>query len=471
MNVTRLKCAAELVSTSIDTASTAFKRAAESALTSTDAPNDEAGFILADYVRGISTATVEYHSKPSRALVRIPLTLSAKSANDISLTDSDNNARGVAIRRVGSKESEEDFELLFVEHMEGNQHRAFRLEFGGQPEKVPSPAARASVDDTVLRNESVEVRFNKDGHITKCTCSGVDFSVDTLIRSAINYAGEILEASRWTIEAKQVLGNGLVAFMKLKSTIPLMANGEQQVLLEREFMLVAGLPYLYVDTHVSYPRTQSDNYDKGRARRLQQEYDGNWREVMPCEIRPSLVGKRGRPLRIWKHNYLGHMSYYDLNYEEFSKNRQLDSFNNHVTHAWVAVTDREKGVLVGQTADVNACFAFCPMRTRVTPEGTRIFLNPFGSYYGNQLDYITAFSGIGKFIALKMAESLDPFAPSYNGRKESLRLMLAPYLGDEPPEQIRNDAEAFAYPHTLISRSKAIKLPPHRKWTAPIGMT
>jgi hypothetical protein len=163
------------------------------------------------------------------------------------------------------------------------------------------------------------------------------------------------------------------------------------------------------------------------------------------------------------------MSFYDINYEEFSKNRQLDSFNNHVTHAWVAVTDREKGLLVGQTADMNACFAFCPMRTRSTPGGTRIFLNPFGSYHGDQLNYVTAFSGLGKAISLKMADHLDAFAPSYNGRTESFRLMLAPYLGDEPPEEIRNDAEAFAYPYAIVSHSEIVKTPRHRQWSSPLA--
>jgi len=471
MNVARLKSASDLVGTSVDKASEAFERAAESAFTATDRKEDAAAFTLVDYVRGISTKMVEYNPKPSRALLRIPLALSGKSPADISVRDSNNNALNVAIRRIGSKESADDFELLFVENMEGNEHKDFRLDLTGKPDEAAPLSMPASVEDTILRNEFMEVCFDKNGHIIKCLFSGTDFVRDTLIRSAINYSGQILEVSRWTIEEKVVLGNGLIALMRLKGAIPFEANEEQQVSLVREFMLVAGLPYLYIDTHITYPRTHSDNYSKARARMLQQEYDNNWREVMPCEIRPALLGTEKKPLRVWKHNYLDHMSRYDLNYAQFSKNRELDSFNNHVTHAWVAVTDREKGLLLGQTADVNACFAFCPMRTRASSKDTRIFLNPFGNYHGKQFDYVTAFSGIGKFIALKMAESLDPLAPSYNGRFESFRLMLAPYLGDEPPEEIRNDAEAFAYPYTLISRSKAIKLPPHRKWAAPIGIT
>jgi hypothetical protein len=185
---------------------------------------------------------------------------------------------------------------------------------------------------------------------------------------------------------------------------------------------------------------------------------------MPCEIRPALFGDRERPLRVWKHNHLDHVSHYDLDYGGFSRNEEIDSFNNHVTHGWVAVTDGKKGMLVAQTAEVNASLAFCPMRTRATRRGTRVFLNPFGSYHGKQLSYVTAFTGLGKLIASMVAESLDPFAPSYNGQSEEFSQLIAPYAGDEPPEQIRNDAEAFAYPYAILSRSGAIQPPRHRHW-------
>jgi hypothetical protein len=66
-----------------------------------------------------------------------------------------------------------------------------------------------------------------------------------------------------------------------------------------------------------------------------------------------------------------------------------------------------------------------------------------------------------------MAESLDSFAVSYNGRAESFSLMIAPYMGDEPPEEARCDAEAFAYPYAIVSRSEEVKTPGHGKWTSP----
>jgi hypothetical protein len=105
------------------------------------------------------------------------------------------------------------------------------------------------------------------------------------------------------------------------------------------------------------------------------------------------------------------------------------------------------------------------MRTRATRRRTRIFLNPFGSYHGRQLHYPTAFTGLGKLVGTMLGESLNPLAPSYNGQSEEFSLLIAPYSGNAPPEQLRNDGEAFAYPYAVLSRSRAILPPRHRRWS------
>ena len=209
-------------------------------------------------------------------------------------------------------------------------------------------------------------------------------------------------------------------------------------------------------------------FNKKRAVTLEQEWDGRWREVMPCEISPALEGRQDRPLRIWKYNYSGHLSRYDVNYADFSKNRELDSFNNHVTNGWVAVTDGEKGLLVAQTADALCSFAFCPMRTRRLNRKTGITLNPFGSYHGRQFKYGTAYTGIGKIAAMVVSDNMDPLAPSYRGREQQFSLLIAPYEGNKPPEAIRNDAQAFSYPYIVLSKQDLLEPPRHREWVSPI---
>jgi hypothetical protein len=471
VNRTRLRTAATLLETSVDAAGRAFERAASAALGSAEKDGGPPEVSLLDYVRGVSTASVEYRAKPSRALVRVPLRVPDPATTRIGLRGPEGDARPAALRRVGGRVGAEDEgadgELLFVEHLRGGARVDLRIDLSGGPTRELPVEDPVSLGEGRLENGLVSLRFDDAMRPVGLACSGVEMADGPFLRSAVTYAGRVAEASRWTTSEASVLGGGLVGAVKVESEIVFEAGGEKRVRLGREFLLVSGLPYLYVETHVAYPETRSSRYKRERARRLEQEYDGNWSEVMPCEIRPALFGSREKPLRVWKHNYLDHVSSYDLGYGSFSRNEELDSFNNHVTHAWVAVTDREKGLLVAQTADVNASLAFCPMRTRRARQGTRIFLNPFGSYHGRQWSYPTAFTGLGRWIATRFADTCDPHAPSYNGQTESFSQLIAPYRGDAPPEEIRRDAEAFAYPYAILSRSTAIRPPPHRSWSYP----
>ncbi|MGD9100014.1 MAG: hypothetical protein PVF45_06005, partial [Anaerolineae bacterium] len=462
MNRTRLQTAQNLVHTSVEKASRAFELAVKSTFETSE---NNVEFALFDYVRGVSTASVAYEAKPSRALVSIPLSVPDLPTTGVRLLDAAGKVHPACIRPGGDEDGEANAELLFVENAEGGERKDYRLDFSAGPDQdfvVPKPV---SLKKGLLENEFITLRFDGAMQVMGFACRGIEMSDGPFLRSAINYAGRVVQVSRWTVMEREVLGNGLLGYVKVKGEIPFKADGEKRVDVEREYTLASGLPYLYVNTRITYPQTRSNNYNKNRARQLEGEYDGNWREVMPCEIRPALFGRQDKPLRVWKHNYLGHVSHYDLNYGAFSKNEELDAFNNHVTHAWVAVTDGDTGLLVAQTANVNACFAFCPMRTRATSQGARVFLNPFGCYHGKQWSYVTAFSGLGRFIAVKMADSLDSFAPSFNGRTEHLAQLIAPYTGDAPPQGIRADAEAFAYPYAVVSRSKAAVPPAHRQWS------
>jgi len=465
VNRTRLRTVSALLHESVEKASRAFELGVEGVFEGSVDRGDSLEFSLLDYVRGISTDAVSYPPKPSRALVRLPLALSAAEAGGVRLVDADGKARPAGLRLIAAQDDGAGSELLFVSNMNGEERRDFRIEFSDGADHGASVERPVRLEQRSLENGLLTLRFDQAMHPVGLGCSGIELADGVLMRSAVNYGGRIAEASLWEIVESEVLGNGVVGFLKLQAEIPFEADGEKSVRIEREFLLASGLPYLYATTRIVYPETRSDNFNEERARALEREYDGNWREVMPCEIRPALFGDRKRPLRVWKHNHLGHVSHYALDYGAFSRNQEMDSFNNHVTHGWVAVTDGERGMLVAQTAEVNASLAFCPMRTRVTRRRTRVFLNPFGSYHGKQLHYPTAFTGLGKLIGTMLGESLDPLAPSYNGQSEEFSQLIAPYAGDEPPERIRNDAEAFAYPYAVLSRSSAIQPPRHRQWT------
>jgi hypothetical protein len=292
--------------------------------------------------------------------------------------------------------------------------------------------------------------------------NGDQFSNGRFLRSGLVYAGRHYEVEAW--ETGESIPPGLAGLLRMQGN--LLLKGGYPVRFEREILLAAGMPYIYVTLRVYYPRTPDQNYDRGLAKRLQQTWDNAWQAVMPCEISPALTGTSQRPLRVWKHNYCDHVSSYSLDYGRYSKNEVLDSVNNQVTQAWVAVSDGERGLLLAQNADIASSAAFCPLRTRQRGQVSSLLLNPFGSYWGRQYRYATADTGLGNLLAVRTSASghIKPYAPSYNGRMQEFSLLIAPYHGDAPPETIQNDAEAFAYPYLVLNGDGLIAPPPHRCW-------
>jgi hypothetical protein len=96
--------------------------------------------------------------------------------------------------------------------------------------------------------------------------------------------------------------------------------------------------------------------------------------------------------------------------------------------------------------------AFCPMRLHEQNGMQRVSLNPFGSYFGRQFDYShLGGNGNGTVIMQAFSGALAPNGPSFNGKKLRFSLMLAPYVGDEPPQEIQDAAAAHFYaPGTIV---------------------
>ncbi|MCP4624140.1 MAG: hypothetical protein GY850_11475, partial [bacterium] len=293
-----------------------------------------------------------------------------------------------------------------------------------------------------------------------CIHDGIEMSPARFLNSSITYGGKRLTLEKWrTVESGS---NGVIGYKRMQGEINFNSRGKRCVTVEREIMLAAGMPYIYINMRLDYPETPHQKYDKGKAKRLERSWDAKWQEVIPCEITPALNGD----LRLWKQNYCNHVSSFQLDYSSFSKNEALDSVNNQVTHSWVAVSDGNNGLLVAQNADVSSSMAFCPLRTRRKGPDYSLSLNPFGSYWGKQYKYTTAHTGLGKFLAVQASASdhIKPYAPDYSGHVQEFSIMIAPYSGDAPPEEIQNDAMAYSYPAILLSGSDNINEPAHHSW-------
>ena len=240
---------------------------------------------------------------------------------------------------------------------------------------------------------------------------------------------------------------------RLSGDIPFTtADGNVAVALTMDFTLPARAPWLVADINVRYPQTAKSDLLHTVLQKLRRYLDLGWIEVAPFQLAPRLEGSRERPLRVWKHNYLEVTSPYDLDYAAINpKNANVDSFNHQVTAGWVAVSDRSRGLLIAENADVLSSFAFVPMRLRESSGTQRVLLNPFGSYYGKQMDYShLGGNGLGTEIALRKGAQFRPNGPSYNGRTERFSLLIAPYEGDAPPDQLQRDAGAFFYPPAVV---------------------
>ncbi|HPO14633.1 MAG TPA: hypothetical protein PLI09_14415 [Candidatus Hydrogenedentes bacterium] len=291
-----------------------------------------------------------------------------------------------------------------------------------------------TTDENRIANRMVSVRASAD--------TGVElfFEDKPITRkgspaASVRYDGKLRITSHMEVNHHGFLSQEAVQF-SIKGCIPL--DEGQECCWSHRYILVSELPYIFLDVLMKYPETEHKNYDEKLAKRLGAAWDARWQEVMPWEFAPILSA----PLTIWKHNFFGDTTHYRLNYGEFSPNRGLDSFNNHITNGWIAVNGKEGGILLAQSCLWDNSFAFCPMRLRQEI----ITLNPFGAYHGKQLKYPSATTGLGRMLSLNMADHLKSYAPSYNGKTSRFSLMIAPYRGETPPTKTRNDAMLFSTP-------------------------
>ncbi len=208
--------------------------------------------------------------------------------------------------------------------------------------------------------------------------------------------------------------------------------------------VVPGPEGLFMILDIRYPLTPDRGWDRKKAVNLKRRWDARWKEVIPAEIRPRFTATADSPFRIMKRNYFGDVSSYAIDYHQFSPNRNLASINNHITNSWVAVTNGIQGLLIAQHTGFHNNFAFCPVQTGFCGDQQWIRLNPFGTWYGQQYAYTTARSGIGRALALKTADQLDSYAPSWNGRSLRFALAVFPFSGDTPSPDIMEAAEFFS---------------------------
>lgn len=197
-----------------------------------------------------------------------------------------------------------------------------------------------------------------------------------------------------------------------------------------------GLNAVFYSAHIKYPYTTEDAYVFNEIAALQRSQDDRWLEVCPLEIFAGRAGGK----KIIKRNYEEDISEYRL--DDFIKadplNTDIDSFNHQVTNGIVGVQGEKRGFLLAIQKQLANSMAVCPMRIR----GGRLYLNPFGTYYGKQRHHATHGNALGAKVAVYAAPQFFPLAPSYNGAEETFLLAFFPFE-KEPDAKIIEQAIGF----------------------------
>jgi hypothetical protein len=304
-----------------------------------------------------------------------------------------------------------------------------------------------------LKNHWLDITFSKTDGIERIAFNGKEFGTRGFLDPFITYDRKVFRSAGYEfLPLPGEIWDGLER-VRLKTHIPMQTpEGAFSSELEYTFTLFNDLPYLYVDVEARYAYTPPRQVIHNLTQKLRRLMDLRWIETAPFQLTPALTAPAAKPLRIWKHNYLGVTAWYDLNYGQINpKNSSLDSFNHQVTAGWVAVSNGQEGILLGENAASLASMAFCPMRLEEQHGNQTISLNPFGSYFGRQLDYShLGGNGNGKVIMQAFSGALQPNGPSYNGETLRFSLLLAPYSGDEPPQELQDAAAAHFYPPGVI---------------------
>lgn len=198
-----------------------------------------------------------------------------------------------------------------------------------------------------------------------------------------------------------------------------------------------------VNTALRYAATSHRGFDRAKAGRLGRSWDARWRQLAPLELVAFDRVPAETPIRIWKRDFSGRLASYALDYLDYGGTADA-VINNHVTPSWVAIGDGTRGLLVAQSDRGPRSFAFCPVRRIRHGDTVSVSLNPYGTWWGRQYRYPARHTGLGRLAAILTADHLFPSAPSWAGARLDVRVLVASYQGDAPPEGLIAMAERFS---------------------------
>ncbi|MFX1515723.1 MAG: hypothetical protein ACFFC6_05395, partial [Promethearchaeota archaeon] len=290
---------------------------------------------------------------------------------------------------------------------------------------------------------------------------GKEFSSKNFLDSAIVFGKpknpKKYKSSFDEVKVIQDGSNNFSASVKINSLFQ-MFNG-LDVKAEKIIKIYTNMPHVFVKVRMNIPNIKGTSSSDSNIYGVKTKYDDRWQEIMPCEVRPGIISKNGAFLRIWKHNFFGHTTYFDLDMVEVDpKNADIDCFVSNISDGWMAMSNQEQGLLIAFNSLKAANFAFTPLKVRaegfndlIPPQkGQQVRINPFGTYFGRMLHHWTHGTGHAQKITPHYSSTFKSTAPTFSGKTVDFELMIIPYIGDKPSEELQSVANHFSFPPLIV---------------------
>lgn len=335
------------------------------------------------------------------------------------------------------------------------------------PSEEKSSIKNNSLEATpkILKNEYICLKFSNKGKIMSFQFENKEFACPSFLDSAVVF-GKPGKGKRFNSQKDKIFvlrdgSDGFSAAVKIVSEFEIIKDAFVKA--EKVLTIYSDIKQLFINVNIEFPEIEGEISGAGVESSVPQKYDDRWYEIMPCEVKPNIIGDN-TTLRIWKRNFLGYVSYFDLDMREVDRrNADIDCLVSNISDGWMALSNRKKGMLIGFNSLIAANFAFTPIKLRdkgfkdIKRKGQQIRINPFGTYYGDMLKHWTDGTGHAQKLVKETFTSYRSTGPAYNGKTLNFELIIAPYLGDEPPEEIQSFANHYSLPPLALIGKKGEK--------------
>ena len=334
----------------------------------------------------------------------------------------------------------------------------FSLEFSERP--IQKGNQELITTETLMKNRFISLEMNNMGKIVSFKFNNTEFACPCFLESSITFGKSNYKSEKDEIIILRDGNDGFSAAVKIKSEFKIKKNF--RVFTEKILKIYSELPYLFVEVRMDIPEIKGETSNVGKSDGtsyyVEEKFDKKWKEIMPCEIRANILETMG-PLKIWKKNFLGIVDYFKLDMREVDpKNADIDCLVANISDGWMALSNEEKGLLIGFNSLKAANFAFSPIKIRdkgfndIKKKAQQIRINPFGTYYGKILHYWTKGNAHAQRVISKLTGTDESTAPTFSGKTLSFDLVLSPYFGDSPPKPIQSFADHFSFEPLILLR-------------------